>query len=604
MTRADAERSVAKRLRGILLPDVVLPFDDEEFAGCTVADVLADPGRFEGATLADPLEGVAYGRCKAKIFRRADGTLLINSFAHGRSIYDLKHDAAAVREAVEAADNDKVVETLRECAANADIDDVVLHEMIDLAAKRSGVGKTPIKKVLKLDRSERNKERARAARTLQWRERRANGAPAPCLHNARLAIAALGVACSYDTFHNKLLFGYHGDKVRHEIASMLGEVSDNGIIRLRQIISERFGIDMGDKVTRDAVISLALEHCFDPVCDMLSEAEAGWDGIARLDTWVTDYLKCEDTPLNRAIGRKVLIAAVRRARHPGCKFDSIIVLESDEGYNKSTAWRVLAGDENFSDASILGHGAREVQEQLAEAWIHENADLAGMRKAEVESVKVFASRQSDDARPAYGHFLKKQKRHSIEVGTTNNDEYLQSQTGNRRFWPLVVREAIDIEPLKRDRMQLWGEAATHEALGESITLDEELWSAAGTEQEKRRVKDPWEETLSNIPETVEIDQYRTEQIIHRIDDQERVASADLLTYLLRVPIGQQEPRHAMRLATAMGLVGWRRTSNGKVTIAGKQVRGYFRFCSSTVVPEVEPASPKPRKPKPWDHRQK
>jgi predicted P-loop ATPase len=75
-----------------------------------------------------------------------------------------------------------------------------------------------------------------------------------------------------------------------------------------------------------------------------------------------------------------------------------------------------------------------VQEQLADIWIHENADLAGMRKAEVEAVKAFASRQSDDARPAFGRVLVRQKRHSIEAGTTNSSEYLQSQTGNRRFW--------------------------------------------------------------------------------------------------------------------------------------------------------------------------
>ena len=104
-----------------------------------------------------------------------------------------------------------------------------------------------------------------------------------------------------------------------------------------------------------------------------------------------------------------------------------------------------------------------MQEQLAEVWIHENAELAGMKKAEVETVKTFASRQSDNARPAYGHFLKKQKRHSIEVGTTNNDEYLQSQTGNRRFWPLRILKTIDLNLLKRDRLQLWGEAAKYEA---------------------------------------------------------------------------------------------------------------------------------------------
>ena len=87
--------------------------------------------------------------------------------------------------------------------------------------------------------------------------------------------------------------------------------------------------------------------------------------------------------------------------------------------NKSTAWRVLAGDENFSDEKIIGKDSREVQEQLAAVWIHENADLAGMKKAEVETVKAYASRQVDRARPAYGRFLKQQPRHSIEVGTTN-----------------------------------------------------------------------------------------------------------------------------------------------------------------------------------------
>jgi hypothetical protein len=279
----------------------------------------------------------------------------------------------------------------------------------------------------------------RAARALNWRECRVDGMPIPSMHNARLAIAAIGVECSYDTFHNNLLFGYRGDRIKHEMQFLVGEVTDNGIISLRQIMSDRFGFDLLEKPTRDAVISLAVEHCFDPVCDMLAKAEGEWDGIERLDRMAVDYFNCDDTPLNRAIVRKTMIAAVRRARHPGCKFDTITVLESTEGWNKSTAWRVLAGDENFSDVSILGHTAREVQEQLAEVWIHESADLAGMRRAEVEQVKAFASRQVDIARPAYGHIVKKQKRHSIKVGTTNSDEYLQSQTGNRRFWPYTLR---------------------------------------------------------------------------------------------------------------------------------------------------------------------
>jgi hypothetical protein len=419
-----------------------------------------------------------------------------------------------------------------------------------------------------------------AAGALNWRECRANGMPLPTMHNARLAIAALGVECSYDVFHSKMLFGFRGDDVRHELKSIIGEVTDDGIIRLRQLMSDRFGVDLEDKATRDAVKSMALDHCFDPVCDMLDKAEAEWDGTKRLDSMAVTYFNCEDTELNRAIFRKTMIAAVKRARVPGCKFDNILTLESPEGHLKSSAFNILAGDDNFSDESILGKSSREVQEQLSGVWIHENADLAGMRKAEVEHVKAFASRQVDIARPAYGHFPKRQKRRSIEVATTNSVEYLQSPTGNRRFWTVTVLKMIDVGPLRRDRLQLWGEAARCQSSGESLLLDEKLWPLASEEQESRRVKDSWEDKLADIPEYVPFpsDDGKTQrdiQIVYREDGLEKVKSADLLAYVLRIPIGQQKKADSMRLSDAMRHVGWERTGN-KITVKGKQVRGYSR----------------------------
>ena len=429
---------------------------------------------------------------------------------------------------------------------------------------------------------ERSYEPAVTRSTLNWRECYAGGTPRPSMHNARLAITALGVECSYDTFHNKLLFGYQDDEVRHELQSILGEVTDDGIIRLRQVLSDRFGLDFEDKATRDAVKSLALEQCFDPVRDMLAKAQGKWDKVERLDRMAVDYLNADDTPLNRAIVRKWMIAGVRRVRRPGCKFDNIPVFESVEGWNKSGALCILAGDGNFSDEGILGLRGREVQEQLSEVWIHENADLAGMRKAEVEQIKAFASRQVDIARPAFGHFVKKQPRHSVEAATTNTDEYLQSQTGNRRFWPVIVRKTIDLEKLRRDRLQLWGEAATYEAAGESITLDQRLWPAARDEQDKRRTKDPWEDLIADIPVEVPGGYYEDGRpkplvrIIHQEDGFEKVASADLLKYVLRIQPAQQETKHSMRLATVMRLAGWDRNDGNKITVGGRQVRGYQR----------------------------
>jgi predicted P-loop ATPase len=425
----------------------------------------------------------------------------------------------------------------------------------------------------------------RDASAPNWRERKLNLAPVPSMHNARLAIAALGIECSYDTFHNKMLFGYKDEATRHTVARILGEVSDNGIIALRQRLSDAFDLDFGDKHARDAVASLALERCFDPVADMLSEAEANWDGVLRLDRMAAEYLNCEDTPLNAAYIRKTMIAAVARARVPGIKFDQITVLESGEGLNKSTALRVLAGDENFSDESIIGKNNREVQEQLAEVWIHENADLAGMKKAEVETIKAYASRQTDIARPAYGYFVRKQKRHSIEFGTTNSHEYLQSQTGNRRFWSLKVLKSIDIEKLKRDRLLLWGEAAHYQSQGESLVLNEALWAEAGEQQEARRVTDPWEDVLADLPENARHSYFedgrwreREVKIIHREGDEEKVEATGLLEHVLKIPAGNLRTSDSMRLATVMRKLGWDRLNGGRLTISGCRVKGYFRKC--------------------------
>jgi predicted P-loop ATPase len=267
---------------------------------------------------------------------------------------------------------------------------------------------------------------------------------------------------------------------------------------------------------------------------------------------------------------------VARARVPGCKHDEITVLEGPEGIQKSTAIRILAGDENFNDQSILGSSDKEVQEQLEGTWMHENADLAGMKKAEVESVKAFARRQVDRARPAYSRVREDRPRRSTEWGSTNTKTYLQSQTGNRCFWPLECG-TIDIEALRRDREQLIGEAATYEAAGESITLDKSLWGDAREAQEKRRIVDPWEDILNPMPKSVSEYGGARVPIIHTSGDgYEHVASADVLLHVLKIPAAQQNSALGQRLSLVTANIGWERNKSGLVTINGRSVRGYIR----------------------------
>ena len=152
-----------------------------------------------------------------------------------------------------------------------------------------------------------------------------------------------------------------------------------------------------------------------------------------------------------------------------------------------------------------------------------------------------------------------QPRHSIEVATTNDEAYLLSQTGNRRFWPVRVNGAIDLLRLRTDRLQLWGEAAHYQSEGESLVLDEALWPVAGVAQEARRVRHPREDiTTQNGSDThgrprggIRASDNR---VIHRELNEERVASSAIFEHVLKVPNGHLHNGHSKTLASVMRVI--------------------------------------------------
>jgi Virulence-associated protein E-like domain len=314
------------------------------------------------------------------------------------------------------------------------------------------------------------------------------GIPAS-LENAITAIDTLGAECRYDVFHDRIIVKGHGCGIRGDAHGNL----ENVTLKVRQSVLERFGFDPSAGFILDALRLRCLDHIFDPVRDYLDELV--WDGVKRLDSWLVRYCKAEDTSLNRAIGRKMLVAGVRRVREPGCKFDYIVVLEGAQGVGKSTLLKLLAGEDNFSDNEILGLYKREQQEAIQGVWIYEVAELEGLVKSEVTKVKLFASKTVDSARPAYGRSRVDRPRRCIFVATTNEDTYLRDTTGNRRFWPVRVG-TIDLVAVKRDRDQLWAEAAAAEASGEGLVIGQELWGDAETQQQARMELDPWEDTIA------------------------------------------------------------------------------------------------------------
>ncbi len=164
MTEAQARLIIIRQCEGVILPDLELEWDNEEFAGSTVADVLANPAKFDGATLADPLEGIDYGRNKAKILRRADGTPWIYSLAHGRTTYELRYDAKAVEALVTEAPTEKAAEVFIAAALNSDLNDAQSDALKAQVVQKTGVGKQALNASVKAAKRDRDSQAAKEAR--------------------------------------------------------------------------------------------------------------------------------------------------------------------------------------------------------------------------------------------------------------------------------------------------------------------------------------------------------------------------------------------------------------------------------------------------------
>jgi predicted P-loop ATPase len=376
----------------------------------------------------------------------------------------------------------------------------------------------------------------RGPRDLPW-ELTQGGALKPRSYiNAAKALAELPIRCRHDVFHNRKL-------IDGDLNENLGpELSDAICRALRDEMIARHGVDFGLENVQQAAERACEANRFDPVLDYLDSLV--WDGISRIDRWMTTYLGAEDTPLNRAIGCKLFLALVRRARKPGCKFDNVVVLEGPQGSGKSSALRILAGDDNFSDQPLLHLETRAQQEAIQGVWLHELSELAGLRRTEVETVKAFISKTADNSRPAYGRFRIDQPRRVVFAGTTNDSEYLKDATGNRRFWPVATGK-IDLAALQRDRDQLFAEAAAAaaEKLGESLTIPATLYADAALQQAERMIQDPWEDVLAGVSGKV-------------VGNEERISSRDLLSTHVQIPLERQTDVDRKRVANIMRKLGW------------------------------------------------
>lgn len=364
-----------------------------------------------------------------------------------------------------------------------------------------------------------------------------------------------------------------------------GRVLDDKVMRLvRKFMMEQFkeAAYTPDKYhLEEAIKTLAYQHKFNPIIEYLDSLQ--WDDTPRVDRLFSDYFMCTDDEFTRAVSRCFMVAAVRRQRQPGCKYDTMPVIKGPQGWNKSTALRVLFGDEWFSDADLGSLRDKDAAMKLRGIWLQEFAELGSLNRADADTLKAFLSRAVDRQRDPYDRMLSEVPRRSICAATVNESGYLKDATGGRRFWPLELRSPIDVAALARDRDQLWAEASALESQGEPLTLPEHLWPVAAELQRNETADNPWEDTLADFLEQRArvFNEWlnRFETIDHDGDDDDepppldRVHTDELMD-ALEIQKASRTLGQAQRLRTTMESMGWQHVRQLKM--GGCNRAGYIK----------------------------
>ena len=338
--------------------------------------------------------------------------------------------------------------------------------------------------------------------------------------------AGLQIKPTIDNFY-RLITNHYGDSLRmnemtgkpeyyHKQTRQWREWTDTEESRMRAYFESTYSMYSQNRMT-DALMIYFNNHRVNPLLEILDKLE--WDGKPRVEQFLHDVMKADDTEYIRECSRLIFAGGVHRAYNPGCKFDDMIVLIGGQGAGKSTIVRWLNIDDQFYQ-EIKTISGKEGIEAIRGVWIGEVSELMAMtRVKEAEAVKAYITSQKDSYRPPYQKNVQTILRRCVFVGTTNNPQFLTDKTGNRRFYPVVCRsdgyKLLDNETAVREYIrQAWAEAvqmyregnlqpfAKHEVLEQIRAAQESAmeddWRVGQIEQYLEDVKKAPNSTVSVI----------------------------------------------------------------------------------------------------------
>lgn len=261
-----------------------------------------------------------------------------------------------------------------------------------------------------------------------------------------------GEHIAYDSFKDELVYApmREGGQWR--------SYKDNDVTRLRYQFENHSFKPIPHELMRHALGLVGEQQSIDTAQVWLKGLE--WDGIPRIERFLTTYAHVEDNSYHRAVSMYIWTALAARVLcgDKGIKADMMPVLVGPQGVRKSTLIRVMAPDaEHYASLSFTERDA-DLSRKMRGRLVVEVPEMRGLKTRDVESIRDFISSTHESWVPKFKEFSNHYARRFLFLGTTNDGEFLNDPEGSRRFLPISVYRTIDTEAAGRDRLQLWAEA--------------------------------------------------------------------------------------------------------------------------------------------------
>lgn len=373
-----------------------------------------------------------------------------------------------------------------------------------------------------------------------------------------------GMQIAYDAFRDEIVFALEGREGQWQ------RFTDVHYTRLRAQLERRGFKPVGRELIRDTVLEVADANGMDTAIEWLEGLE--WDGIERIDTFFPTYFSAADTEYTRAVSAYLWTALAGRVMQPGCKADMVPILVGPQGAGKSTGVAALVPSSDFFCEVSFSEKDDDLSRRMRGRLVAEIGELRGLHTKELEFIKAFITRTHEDWVPKYREFATKFPRRLVFVGTTNKNEFLADETGNRRWLPMDVG-SVDVEGIERDRLQLWAEARERFALfGVEFQQAERL---AQGEHDNYVMVDPWVEAVRDWLK--EPDALTGEAP----GQSEFLRTNDVASGALNLDAKNTTRMHQMRIAAVLRELGY---SRRRVRVGETRI---WAFVPTLSLPEIE-----------------